>query len=69
MGRGSGSSGSGGMAGGGGHKLKATLGLLLPFAVCAFNLVVCPYTKVEESFNMQATHDLLVHGSDLDKVW
>ena len=57
------------MAGGGGHKLKATLGLLLPFAVCAFNLVVCPYTKVEESFNMQATHDLLVHGSDLDKVW
>lgn len=32
---------------------------LLPLAVMLLYLVVCPYTKVEESFNMQATHDIL----------
>ena len=39
--------------------------MLLLYAVICLHIFLAPYTKVEESFNLQATHDLLVHGSDL----
>ena len=37
----------------------------LVLAVAATHVFLAPYTKVEESFNLQATHDVMVHGWDL----
>ncbi|KAK3693577.1 Alg9-like mannosyltransferase family-domain-containing protein [Podospora appendiculata] len=41
--------------------LDAGLSLFIPGLVIA-HLILAPYTKVEESFNIQAAHDVLVYG-------
>eukprot|EP00980_Cylindrotheca_fusiformis_P026697 scaffold16988_cov78-Cylindrotheca_fusiformis.AAC.1 len=38
------------------------------FASFVVDLIVCPHSKVEESFQLQATHDLIYHGLPLQRL-
>lgn len=44
--------------------LRCSLVVLL--ASILMHVCLAPYSKVEESFNMQAVHDFLVHGQNVE---
>ncbi|KAL8478796.1 hypothetical protein ACS0TY_030611 [Phlomoides rotata] len=41
---------------------------LLLGSIAAFYVFMAPYTKFEESFNVQVMHDILYHRHHLEKV-
>ncbi|KAI0855339.1 Alg9-like mannosyltransferase family-domain-containing protein [Xylaria cubensis] len=51
-----------------GNAIDTFLSLSIP-ALVLMHLVIAPYTKVEESFNIQATHDILAYGTPTRNVY
>ncbi|KAM0332116.1 hypothetical protein ACHAQA_002388 [Verticillium albo-atrum] len=47
--------------------LDILFNLLIPTTIL-FHLLAAPYTKVEESFSIQATHDILVYGTPTQDI-
>ena len=41
----------------------------LLFVVAWAHVLLAPYTKVEESFNIHAIHDVLMYGVGIDKLY
>ena len=46
-----------------------TLSDVLIFVTAWTHVLLAPYTKVEESFNIHATHDVLMYGVGIDKLY
>lgn len=43
------------------------LGFLLLILTTHLFILIAPYTKVEETLNVHATHDILYHGWNIDR--